>query len=366
MAITRIRQCKPNFEELKTWGRIGLMLAVLPVGAMASQAAELMYAGTGGASQAAARKAYIEPFSAKTGIKVVEDEYDQKLAQVRAQVDTGTLKWDVVNATQLMVYVGCEEGLFEKVDWAKAGVDVEAFSEPVSPCAVPVVNSSGVLVYDADRFTGDTGPKSWQDFWDVEKFPGKRGLWYGPQETLVIALMADGVPPDKTNEVLASPGGVDRAFAKLEQLKPHILWWKSGSESMQLLASGEVVMTHAWNGRVYAANNADKKNFKIVWTAGHTNQSNSYAILKGAKNKEEAIQFIAYTAVPDAQAEFAKIIGYGPPNSKALDLLDEETKALIPSAHMQYAQRELGPVYANFWIENSDRLTERFAAWVSK
>jgi putative spermidine/putrescine transport system substrate-binding protein len=343
-----------------------LLALVLGMTSLTAQADEVVFAGTGGASQKAAHEAFVVPFSARTGIKVIEDEYDQKLSQVQAQVETGAVKWDVVNATQIMIYVGCAEGLFEKVDWAKAGVDVAAFSEPVSDCAVPIINSSGTLTYDADRFANDEGPKTWQDFWDIKKFPGKRGLWYGPQETLAVALMADGVPPTQVNDVLAGPGGVDRAFAKLDEIKPHIQWWKSGSESMQLLASGEVAMTYAWNGRVVAANRADNKNFRIAWQAGHVNGSNAFAILKGTKNKDAAIQFIAFASQPENQAAFAKIIGYGPPNSKALDLIDEETKKLLPSLYYDTASRELGEVYAKFWIENSDRLTERFATWVAK
>lgn len=351
---------------MQKWYMVALLALVLGTSGSIVQANEVIFAGTGGASQKAVREAFADPFSAKTGIRIIEDEYDQKLSQVQAQVETGAVKWDIVNATQIMIYVGCAEGLFEKIDWAKAGVDVAAFSEPVSACAVPMINSSGTLAYDSDRFPNGEGPKTWQDFWDIKKFPGKRGLWYGPQETLAVALMADGVAPSQVNDVLAGPGGVDRAFAKLDEIKPHVQWWKSGSESMQLLASGEVVMTYAWNGRVVAANRADNKNFRIAWPAGHVNGSNAFAILKGAKNKDDAVRFIVFASQPENQAAFAKIIGYGPPNSKALDLINDETKKLLPSLYYDTATRELGEVYAKFWIENSDRLTERFATWVSK
>lgn len=231
-------------------------LAIAASSVAFAQEKTLVIAGTGGASQDAARSAWYQPFSKETGIRVVEDDYDQKLSQIRAQIEANNVKWDVVTVPILVLYAGCAEGMFEKVEWNKL-LNPADFGEPLSPCGVPVVNSSGVLVYDADRIKDGpktSAPKTWADFWNVAKWPGKRGLWYGPQETLEVALMADGVPPAKVIEVLAGPGGVDRAFAKLDELKPNIQWWKSGSESLQLLGSGETVMSYAWNGRVAAAN----------------------------------------------------------------------------------------------------------------
>lgn len=340
-----------------------LVLALLTASAATAAERVVVIAGTGGASQEAQRKAWYQPFSEDVGVKVVEDEYDQKLAQIRAQVETGSVKWDVATVPVLVLAVGCAEGLFETVEWSKI-LDQADYDEPLSPCGVPVVNSSGVLVYDADRIKD--GPKTWAEFWDVSRWPGKRGLWYGPQETLEVALMADGVVPGEVVDTLAGPGGVDRAFQKLDEIKPHIHWWKSGSESLQLLASGETVMTYAWNGRVAIANQKDKKNFKMVWEAGHPNGSSHFVILKGAPHKAEAIEFIKYAASPEAQARFARTIPYGPPNRRALTLLDDGLRSQLPGAHMQYAQRQTGETYATFWLEHGDELNERFAAWVSK
>jgi putative spermidine/putrescine transport system substrate-binding protein len=340
-----------------------LVTALSAIFVPAASAQEITVAGTGGASQAAQRAAWYEPFSKTTGIRIVEDEYDQKLAQIRAQVQTGSVKWDIATVPQLVLKVGCDEGMFERIDWSKV-FDPADFSEPISPCGVPAVNSSGVLVYDADRLKD--APKSWADFWNVQRWPGKRGLWYGPQETLEVALMADGVPPDKVDEVLSGPGGADRAFRKLDELKPYIHWWKSGSESIQLLASGETVMTYAWNGRVAAANKDDKRNFKMVWEAGHPNGSSALAILKGSRHKELAVKFIAYATSPEPQAAFAKIITYGPTNKKALPLLDAVTRSRIPGPFMQYAQSQATETYARFWVDNADSLSERFAEWVSR
>ncbi|MEL6078769.1 extracellular solute-binding protein, partial [Stenotrophomonas maltophilia] len=73
-------------------------------------------------------------------------------------------------------------------------------------------------------------PGSWADFWDTKQFPGKRGLRKGAKYTLEFALMADGVPRDQVYQVLRQPGGVDRAFRKLDQIKTQIQWWESGAQ----------------------------------------------------------------------------------------------------------------------------------------
>ena len=74
-------------------------------------------------------------------------------------------------------------------------------------------------------------------------------------ERLLIALLADGVPMDKLY-----PLDVDRAFRKLEQIKPDIAtWWTSGGQSAQLISDGEVDMIQAWNGRITAVQGSPQK-----------------------------------------------------------------------------------------------------------
>ena len=116
-----------------------------------------------------------------------------------------------------------------------------------------------MLVYDGNKMAD--GPKSWADFWDVEKFPGKRGMLGQALYTLENALMADGVPRPMSTTVLRTPEGVDRAFAKLDQIKPHVVWWTSSSTAMQNLDAGEVVMTDMYNGRVTYENENNGKTY---------------------------------------------------------------------------------------------------------
>src|SRR5690606_15356011 len=133
-------------------------------------------------------------------------------------------------------------------------------------------------------------PTKIADLFDTETFPGKRGLWKNPATNLEFALLADGVPTDQVYETLSSPEGVDRAFAKLDTIKDDVVWWEAGAQAPQLLASGEVVMTTAWNGRIDHAN-SEGRDFRIVWD-NQILDSNFWTIPLGAKNIEASMEFI--------------------------------------------------------------------------
>ena len=111
---------------------------------------------------------------------------------------------------------GCSEGLFEKLDWSAIGGKDHYLPQAVSDCGVGAGLASLVLAWDRDKFPATPG---WADFWDVAKYPGKRGLHRGVRGNLEFALFADGVSPADVYKVLATSEGVDRAFRRLDQLK---------------------------------------------------------------------------------------------------------------------------------------------------
>lgn len=321
----------------------------------------------GGTVGAAQHEAFFVPFAETRGHTVVEDTFNQELAKLRSQVETGNLVWDVVSVTAINEATACEEGLLERIDWAEL-LDVEDFKGAggFGECGVPNNLVSGGLVYDADVIDPADAPRTWADFWNVEKWPGKRGMLYRAEQTLEVALMADGVPPQDVMKVLAAEGGVERAFAKLEELKPHIMWWKSGDESMQNILSGEVVMTFAWNGRVATANKSNDRNLAIVFDAGHVSGSQYFAVMKGSPNLELAKELIVYSSSPEAQAQYSRRIDYAPANAKAFSFLTEEELATLPRDHLDKASFQNGKLYLNFWLDNGDTLLQRFLRFAAQ
>jgi putative spermidine/putrescine transport system substrate-binding protein len=353
---------------IRSLPRLLLMgFALAGLSAAPGRAETLTVATNGGSISAAMQAAFFRPFAASTGHRIVEDIFSQELARLRSQVETGNLIWDVVSVTAINEATGCDEGLLEPIDWASLldPKDFEAVGG-LGRCGVPNNFVSGGLVYDGAAFPAGNGPRNWADFWDVQRFPGKRGLLYRAEQTLEVALMADGVPPADVMRVLAAPGGVDRAFRKLAELRPHILWWRTGDESMQRLLTGEVTMTYGWNGRVAVANRSANRQLRIEFGGGHVSGSQYFAVMKGTPRMALARDLIRFTSSPEAQANYARGVDYAPANARALPLMTAAELATLPGGHMHLASLQGGQAYFDFWINNGDALLQRFITFAAQ
>jgi len=188
------------------------VLASLPALAQS----QLTVVNFGGANGAAQKKAYVEGFEKATGSKVVVVEYNGEQAKIKAMVEAKKVTWDVVEVESPDVNRGCDEGLFEKIDWSKVGNKADFQPAAVHECGVGAFIWSTVMAYDGDKLK--TAPTTWADFWDTKKFPGKRGMRKGARYNLEFALMADGVKSADVYKVLGTKEGAERAFKKLTEL----------------------------------------------------------------------------------------------------------------------------------------------------
>ncbi len=337
------------------------LLASTAMMGVAKAADELTIVSWGGAYQESQRKAFFEPYSA-AGNKVTEAEYSGEYAKIKAMVEANAVTWDVIDVDTATGLQGCAEGTLETIDWAKLGLDKSKFiGGDIMDCAVPNIVYGTVFAYDTSKLA--TGPTAMTDFFDLAKFPGKRGMWKNPDVNLEWALIADGVPAADVYKVLGTPEGLDRAFKKLDTIKSEIVWWEAGAQAPQLLADGQVVMTTAWNGRIQAAIDKDKKPFKIVWDYQGLDWD-WWAIVKGGPKIEEAYRFITYASQPAPMAEQTKHIAYGPANTEAIPNVEAATVPNLPTApdNMKTALM----IDPQFWADNKDQIRERFNAWLAK
>jgi putative spermidine/putrescine transport system substrate-binding protein len=341
--------------------RIALVAALAACAAMPAFAqSQLTVVNFGGANGAAQKKAYVEPFEKSSGAKVVSVEYNGEQAKIKAMVDTRNVTWDVVEVESPDLNRGCDEALFEQLDWSKIGNKADFSKVAVHACGVGTFVWSTVLAYNADKLK--TAPTSWADFWNVKKFPGKRAMRKGARYNLEFALMADGVKTADVYKVLATKEGADRAFKKLTELKPNIQWWEAGAQPPQFLVAGDVAMSTAYNGRIDAAQREGKK-LAISW-AGGIYDLDYWVIPKGTPNKDLAYKFIAMASTPAAQAEYAKLISYGPTNTKALGMLDAKVLGMLPSSPAN--SRDALQFNIKFWADQGEALEKRFAAWATQ
>ena len=349
--------------------------AALGLSAGLARADSLNVVSWGGAYSKAQSEAFVKPWMAKTGNAIVSVDYNGGLAEVKSQVESGNVTWDVVDVETSEGISGCNDGLFEKIDPSKLpkgadGVDEKDDFIPgsVVDCAIGTIAYANVFGYDSTKFPGDK-PTKVADFFDLNKFPGKRGLKKEAKVNLEMALMADGVPAADVYKVLSTKEGVDRAFKKLDSLKGSVVWWEAGAQPPQLLASGEVVMTTAYNGRLFTPAVLEHKPFVIVWD-GQQQVFDMWAILKGSKKKDLAMNFIAFSTATKPLADMTKFIPYGPVRKSSAALVgkyqDGKTD-MAPNLPTNPANMTNSLVQnVNFWAEHYDELNERFINWIGK
>lgn len=343
-------------------------MAALTLAAQAN-AAQLTVTSWGGSYQEAQDTTVFKPFAKANNVTVKGDTYNGGIAQLRSQVQTGNVSWDVIDLQLSDVIRACDEGLLEKINPAtdivasKDGKVADDFlPQTLNECMVGNVQWSAILVYNTSN-TGGTAPTKVADFFDLKKYPGKRGLSKSPEGALEWALMADGVPAVQVYKTLATAAGVDRAFKKLDTIKSSIVWWEAGSQPPQLLADGEVVMSSAYNGRIYSAIATDKKPFAFIWD-GALNNSEGYAIVKGTKNLKEAKAFVKYATQPEQLAALTNLTAYGPARKSAVPFIDKKVLPYLPTAPKNLpGSLNVDPA---FWADHADDLKQKFSAWLNR
>lgn len=327
----------------------------------AAQANDLTVTGWGGAGQEAQDEVYFKPFTAETKIALQQDTWGGGYGILKAKVDSGNINWDVVQAEADEMELGCADGILLPLDWDKIGTRDQFLPGTATDCGAGVITWSFALAWDGA--VQKAAPTSWADMWDLEKFPGKRGLRKSAKGSLEIALMADGVPPAEVYDVLATPEGVDRAFAELDKIKPQIVWWESGAQVLQLLASGEIGLTSAYDGSLHKYAASEKRDFELTYNQA-LYASDYWVILKGTQHEAEAQQLVAYLSQPDHMAKLPEKLPYGVPNAEAMAKVPEALAAtlLTSKANVEKAV----PIDTAFWLDNGEELNKRFAAWLAQ
>lgn len=338
-----------------------IVVAAAVLASFAAQAeTQITVVNFGGANGNAQKKAYVEPFEKATGNKIVSVEYNGEQAKIKAMVEAKNVTWDVVEVESPDVTRGCDEGLFEKLDYSKIGNKADFSPAAVHECGIGVFIWSTVMAYNADKIKNP--PVTWADFWDTKKFPGKRGMRKGARYNLEFALMADGVAVQDVYKVLATKDGADRAFKKMTELKSNIQWWEAGAQPPQFLVAGDVALTTVYNGRIDAAQR-EGKNLGITWTGG-IYDLDYWVMPKGGKNRDVALKYIAMASSANEQSEYAKLISYGPTNTKALTKLDKTVLDKLPTSAAN--SKTALQFNVSFWADQGEALEKRFAAWAAQ
>ena len=322
----------------------------------------VVFASWGGSFQDALRSSMLDPAAEALNITIKEDTTNG-IQDVRAQITAGAVAWDVTEQALSDCARLKQEGALEPIDYSVVSTDGIPASL-VDSDWVGLLTYSLVIGWQAEKF-GENGPKSWVDFWDTETYTGSRAMFNSVSHALEAALMADGVDPTDVNTVLRSEDGVDRAFAKLEEIAPDItVWYRGGSQAAQLMADEEIDFIHIGNGRVEALN-ADAVKVGFTWNQA-TTDADCLLVPKGAPNRENAMRLINEILSAEAQARMAVAISYGPVNANAFNsgLISPELAAKNNAAPDNLKTQVV--IDPSFYVENFAELQERFDTLVQQ
>ena len=308
----------------------------------------------GGVWEDAAKKAFYEPFQAASGINV---QYASGLvgsiAQLKAMVDTGVIEWDIIDLSMPNLIAAGEAGLLEPIDYSE--IDTAGWTPgSTTKYGFGFTWNAHLMSYNTEKYTGDNVPKTPADFWDFDKFPGKRSLGDRPFGTLQFALLADGVEPEKL-----IPLDFERAFKKLDAIKDRIQWWTAFAQQTQFLIDREVDMIAGYSGRFQSA--IDKgAPYAIAWDKGLLGVE-GWGIPKGSPNRKAAQEFLKFCARAKAQAAFSSMMGFGPSNPKAFDDMDPARARQMPN-HPDHLKGMV--IRDSAWIgQNASLMTDKWQEW---
>jgi putative spermidine/putrescine transport system substrate-binding protein len=336
-------------------------LSILAALAQSAHAESIVLANYGGAWAATLKRVCADPFTRQTGITVTQASTGDSLAQIKVQQTTKNVLWDISPTEGASLPVSQRAGWLQPLDWKRIDPDNKLSALARHPYAIGAIAYSTTIGYRTDKLPAGKSFNGWKDFWDTKAFPGPRTLRDSPIENLEFALVADGVPVDKVYDVLKAPGGVDRAFQKLDEIKPAItVWWTTGQQPVQLLASGDVFYATAFNGRITQIQK-DKVPVTMVWNGGSLNVS-YYSIQKGASNANAAMDFMKFCwNDPQRLAEIARDMPYAGFNPDMFKILSAEEAKVLPTAPANVAlQFTFNP---EFWADHQKEILARWQAW---
>lgn len=313
---------------------------------------------------------FVNPYQQETGKVVNVEHYSGGLDEIRDQVESANVEWDVVDLTQADSLRGCNEGLLETLDHSSLpdGVDGSDYESDfidgaLNPCGVGVIVWATIFAYDHEVFAQNT-PQTIADFFDVRNFPGHRGVRKDPSVIMEWALLADGVPVDQIYSTLETEEGLERAFAVLDEIKAHIVWWQKGREPVRMLNNGEVAMSSIWATTGVEGSKEEGSHYTVNWD-GRIVEMDLFGIVKGSPNKAEAMEFIKFASSSESMANQARYLANGPTRKSALSLIPDDIKATLPNAGA-HGDEIMLLSDAEWWAANHASIAERFNAWVEE
>jgi putative spermidine/putrescine transport system substrate-binding protein len=317
--------------------------------AKARAAERISFVSFGGSYGDFVKEEWIKPFTAQTGIEV-EYVTGPDLAKVKAQVTSKSVEWDVFDGAGSTIFAGSKENLWEPLDTGI--IDTSRFVIPAGTDKAPSFIFTGGIAYNPTKITAPA--RDFKQLWDVQKFPGRRGLRTRVSETVEAALLADGVEPARIY-----PLDLDRGFKALDRIKPAVTkWFEQTTQGITLIQTGEVDYTYTYANRVKAAK---ESGIPIDFSFDQTISAiNYYTVPRGCPRKQAAMKFIEFVTRPDRQALMSNKLGLVPVTNGAEEQITPENRKWLPD--LKNPKNIL--VSDAYWRDHFVAADRRFKEWI--
>lgn len=348
---------------LRRAGALGIVPLIIPAHMRPAFAGadELVVVNWGGPAEQAYMDAFGAPFADETGISAVMDGTGPTVGRIRAMVEDNAVVWDVCDSGVAGAITLGPDGYLEPIDYniVDRNRTREAF---VWENGIGNYLFCNVLTYNTTMF--DEAPSTWADMWDVERFPGmrtmRRNVLAGVLES---ALQAAGVPMDEVYDELGTSDGRSLAFEKLEELRPHTIYWGSASESQQLFRNREVSIGNIWHTRSLGLRRDTNGDVTWTWNQGQVT-AGAWLVPRGnPAGAEAAMRFIALAQEPENQIRLLEAMGNGPINPEASELVPEDLREDDPGQPKNFDQMLADS--EEFYREYYDEVQERYLELIS-
>jgi putative spermidine/putrescine transport system substrate-binding protein len=244
---------------------------------------------------------------------------------------------------------------------------------------MPVMEWAYVLTFQRDQLPASTSDDpTWADLWNLEEYPGARGIRNWPMGIIEIALISLGrdvnsslYAPDLTRPHLEEE--VADALERLDEIYDTIIWWDTGDQLQRGVATGEFSLATGYSGRV----GFEHRNICPDPSAADTCRiginpdtaivaTDWWVIPKGARRAEKASKLLeamysSEEAISGAQ-DFSEALGYRIP-IEGLTVAEPIDRFLrVGSSANPNAQ-----VYVNerFWSDHFTWINDRWQLWRS-
>ncbi len=317
---------------------------------------KLTFVAYGGVGQDAMIAAYQTPYTAANPNVTFENTSPPDVAQVKAQVESGQVLWDVIATAPAAATQNCGT-LFERLDFS--GVDRTNLVEgTIGECYIGNFINASPLGYRTDAFPDSSkAPKTVADFFDVENFPGQRGILTNLQNGILeYALLADGVAPENIY-----PLDIDRALAKLDTIRDVTTFAPNVGALQQAIGANQVDMFFQADARLVPLMN-DGVDITIDWDVTVAS-INAFAVPKGSPRAKAAERFLATVVEPGPVASITEALGTAPVNLAATLNLSENAKKVEVYGPANTGKTVLQDIA--WYAENFNEVTTKLTNWLA-